>query len=98
MKNYRVNLFYSEEDEGYIAEIPELGGCSAFGRTREEALAEIEIAKAAYLEAAHLEGKPVPQPLSVEEALRITRRSRQRLAGQIHGDSSDLIREDRNSR
>jgi predicted RNase H-like HicB family nuclease len=39
MKDYHVNIFYSEEDEGYIAGIPDLEACSAFGATLAEALA-----------------------------------------------------------
>ncbi|MCS6949543.1 MAG: type II toxin-antitoxin system HicB family antitoxin [Armatimonadota bacterium] len=62
MKDYHINIFYSEEDGGYIADIPDLPGCSAFGHTPEEALREVQIAKQAWLEAAQLEGKPIPQP------------------------------------
>lgn len=62
MKDYHINIFYSEEDEGYIADIPDLQACSAFGRTPAEALAQVEIAKKAWLEAAQVEGKPIPQP------------------------------------
>ena len=55
-----VLIFYSEEDAGYIADIPDLsasGGCSAFGNTPEEALAEVEKAREAWLEAAREAGK-----------------------------------------
>jgi predicted RNase H-like HicB family nuclease len=62
MKDYHINVFYSEEDEGYIADIPDLEACSAFGETPAEALAQVQIAKAAWLEAARVEGKPIPQP------------------------------------
>jgi len=62
MKDYHINIFYSEEDEGYIADIPDLEACSAFGATPEEALREVEIAKAAWLEAARAESKPIPEP------------------------------------
>ena len=62
MKDYHINVFYSEEDEGYIADIPDLAACSAFGETATEALAQVEIAKAAWLEAARSEGKPIPEP------------------------------------
>ena len=62
MKDYHINIFYSEEDGGYIADIPDLPSCSAFGSTAEEALAEVELAKAAWLEAARAEGKPIPRP------------------------------------
>ena len=45
MKDYHINIFYSQEDEGYIADIPDLRSCSAFGPTAAEALAELEKAK-----------------------------------------------------
>ncbi len=62
MKDYHINLFYSEEDEGYIADIPDLKYCSAFGRTPSEALEEVLKAKQAWLEAARANGKPIPAP------------------------------------
>ena len=62
MKDYHINIFHSEEDGGYIADIPDLEACSAFGETPAEALAEVEVAKAAWIEAARQEGKPVPEP------------------------------------
>jgi predicted RNase H-like HicB family nuclease len=62
MKDYHINIFYSEEDGGYIADIPDLQACSAFGHTPAEALAQVEIAKKTWLEAAQAEGKPIPQP------------------------------------
>ena len=45
MKDYHINIFYSDDDEGYIADIPDLAMCSAFGRTPAEALAEVEAEK-----------------------------------------------------
>ena len=62
MKDYHINIFYSDADEGYIADIPDLVMCSAFGRSPAEALAEVEVAKQLWLEAAHAEGKPIPEP------------------------------------
>jgi len=62
MKDYHINIFYSERDGGYIADIPDLARCSAFADTPEEALRQVQIAKAAWLEAAHAEGKAIPQP------------------------------------
>ena len=57
-----INVFHSDEDEGYVADIPDLVACSAFGSTPEEALREVEAAKSAWIEAARAEGKPVPPP------------------------------------
>jgi predicted RNase H-like HicB family nuclease len=62
MKDYHINIFCSEEDEGYIADIPDLEACSAFGSTPEEALREVNAAKQVWLEAARAEGKPIPSP------------------------------------
>lgn len=59
---YKIDVFYSHEDEGYIATVPELPGCSAFGETREEALEEIEVAKSLWLAAAAAEGRTAPVP------------------------------------
>jgi predicted RNase H-like HicB family nuclease len=62
MSDYHFNIFYSDEDDGYIADIPDLDSCSAFGNTPDVALAEVEIAKSAWLEAARTSGKPIPEP------------------------------------
>jgi predicted RNase H-like HicB family nuclease len=62
MKDYHINIFYSNQDEGYIADIPDLKYCSAFGETPELALQEVQIAKTAWLEAAKATGKPIPEP------------------------------------
>lgn len=62
LKDYHINIFWSEEDGGYIADVPDLEACSAFGSTPEEALHEVQVAKAAWLEAAKSSGKPIPNP------------------------------------
>ena len=62
MADYHINIFYSEENGGYIADIPDLDSCSAFGDTPEQALAEVARAKEAWLEAARAAGKPIPPP------------------------------------
>jgi predicted RNase H-like HicB family nuclease len=62
MGDYHINIFYSEEDGGYIADIPDLDACSAFGETPEEALREVQRAKALWLQAARAESKPIPPP------------------------------------
>jgi predicted RNase H-like HicB family nuclease len=61
MKDYHINILYSEEDGGYIADIPDLEACSAFGLTPEDALKEVQIAKDAWIEAARSEGKADPE-------------------------------------
>ena len=62
MRDYHINIFWSDEDEGYIADIPDLEACSAFGPTPADALAEVVRAKEAWLESARAEGKPIPAP------------------------------------
>lgn len=62
MRDYHINIFYSDDDGGYIADIPDLACCSAFGTTAEEALQEVQVAKSLWLEAAAAEGKPIPPP------------------------------------
>ena len=62
LSDYSINIFYSEEDGGYIADIPDLDSCSAFGSTPEEALREVEKAKAAWLEAARSSCRQIPEP------------------------------------
>ena len=62
MKDYHINIFFSEEDSCYVADIPDLSSCSAFGATPEEALHEVEQAKAAWLAVAKEKGIPIPEP------------------------------------
>ena len=62
MRDYHINLFYSEEDGGYIGDIPDLKSCSAFGATAEEALRQVQLAKAAWLETCRARKKPIPEP------------------------------------
>jgi len=62
MKDYHINVFYSEDDECYVADIPDLRFCSALGDTPEEALAEVLEAKIAWLQAAKQQRKRIPKP------------------------------------
>jgi predicted RNase H-like HicB family nuclease len=62
MSDYHINVFYSDDDGAYVADIPDLEACSALGSTAEEALAEVERAKQAWLAAAREAGKQVPEP------------------------------------
>jgi predicted RNase H-like HicB family nuclease len=59
---YPANVFWSEEDEGFIAVASDLPGCSAFGETQHEALAELQSAIVAWIEAARAAGNPIPDP------------------------------------
>ncbi len=66
MYKYAIEIFYSEEDEGYISVAPELPGCSAFGKTAEEALEEIKIAIDLWIETAKKDGREIPKPAGKE--------------------------------
>jgi predicted RNase H-like HicB family nuclease len=61
-----IDIFYSEEDEGYIAIVPELPECSAFGETEEEASKEIKVAIDLWLETAKKDGLEMPEPSGKE--------------------------------
>jgi len=60
MNEYPIVVFWSEEDDAYVADVPDLHYCSAHGDTPEEAIAEVRIALQAWLEAARELGKPIP--------------------------------------
>jgi predicted RNase H-like HicB family nuclease len=62
VSDYHINVFYSDDDGGYIADVPDLQACSAFGASPEEALAEVEKAKQAWLAAPREAEKPIPEP------------------------------------
>lgn len=59
---YPANVFWSDEDAGYIALATNLPGCSAFGETQQEALTELQRAIAAWIQAARAAGNPIPEP------------------------------------
>ena len=62
VREYPSNVFWSDDDDGFIATAPDLPGCSAFGPTQVQALAELRHAIDAWIEAAMATGNPVPQP------------------------------------
>jgi len=59
---YEIILYWSREDEAFIAEVPELPGCAADGRTYQEAVANIEVVIEEWLETAKALGRPIPTP------------------------------------
>ena len=62
MTKYEIILYWSNEGEAFIAEVPELAGCSADGATRQEALANVETVIDESLETARELGRPIPEP------------------------------------
>lgn len=59
---YEIDIFWSEEDGGYIADVPDLRYCSAFGETYEEALHEVRIAMELHLDTLRETGGSIPEP------------------------------------
>ena len=62
MNRYEVIIFWSAEDEAFVAEVPELPGCMAHGGTQAEALANAQQAVALWVQTAKEFGDPVPKP------------------------------------
>lgn len=62
MTKYEIILYWSNEDQAFIAEAPELAGCAADGLTRQEALANAETVIAEWIETALELGRPIPEP------------------------------------
>jgi len=62
MTKYEIILYWSNEDQAFIAEVPELAGCAADGLTRQEALANTETIIAEWLQTARKLGRPLPEP------------------------------------
>jgi Uncharacterized conserved protein len=62
MTKYEIILYWSKEDQAFIAEVPELAGCAADGVTRQEALANAETVIAEWIETARGLGRPIPEP------------------------------------
>ena len=62
MTKYEIILYWSEEDQAFIAEVPELPGCAADGSTRQDALANAEKVIADWLETARELGRAIPEP------------------------------------
>jgi predicted RNase H-like HicB family nuclease len=62
MNRYEIIIYWSREDEVYVAEVPELSGCAAHGATQEEALAQAQQAIRLWIDTAVEFGDPVPEP------------------------------------
>ena len=62
MDKYEIIIYWSEEDQAFVAEVPELPGCAAHGDTQESALANAKEAASLWIETAKEFGDPIPQP------------------------------------
>jgi predicted RNase H-like HicB family nuclease len=61
MTKYEIILYWSVDDDAFVAEVPELPGCAADGSTRQEALANAEIVIREWIETARELGRPIPE-------------------------------------
>jgi predicted RNase H-like HicB family nuclease len=62
LPKYEVIIYWSEEDQTFIAEVPELSGCAADGKTHQEALANAKVVIREWVETAKELGRPIPAP------------------------------------
>lgn len=62
MIRYEVIIYWSDEDQAFIAEVPELPGCMADGATYQDALANAETVIHEWIETAQELGRPIPEP------------------------------------
>lgn len=98
MGRYPLEVFWSDEDEGFIAEAPDLPGCSAFGTDEAEAVREAQDAIASWIEAAKADGREIPPPSTPEPlqaysgkfVVRVGRQLHARLARKAQTDGLSL--------
>lgn len=62
MSKYEIIIYWSEDDQAFIAEVPELPGCMADGATYKEALENVEVIIREWIETAKELGRPIPKP------------------------------------
>lgn len=91
MNNYKFDLAWSVEDEGYIATCPEFIGLSAFGETANEALAEAQVALKLFIETYKEKGIALPEPKTVQD---YSGQIRLRLPKSLHGQAAKTAAED----
>lgn len=84
MNHYSLDIFWSEEDQGYIAEAPDLPGCSAWGATETKAASAAQKAIQAWLEAAAAAGRQIPEPTVAEPIDRYSGRFLLRVPRSLH--------------
>ena len=62
MSRYEIILYWSREDQAFVAEVPELPGCAGDGESYQEALANVEVVISEWIETAKELGRPIPEP------------------------------------
>ena len=84
MTHYPLEIFWSDEDKGFIAEAPDLPGCSAWGATEANAAREAQRAITAWLEAARAAGRDIPEPSVTEPVDRYSGKFVVRVPRSVH--------------
>ncbi len=82
---YPAHVYWSDDDEAYIAIAPDLPGCSAYGKTQERALAELQDAIAGWVEAAEAVGNPIPEPSQLPDVSAYSGKVLLRTTRELHG-------------
>lgn len=91
--NYSIDLIWSDEDGAYLAQVKELPGCVADGRTPEEALQNIKIIAEEWLEVAREEGRPIPSPVTLEGYIQQARADTEEFQTLIQSQVEDGVKE-----
>ena len=86
MNRYPIEVFWSEDDAGFIATVPDLPGCSAWGESEAEAIREVHDAIAAWLEAAQAASRAIPEPTPPEDESAFSGRFLVRLPRRLHAE------------
>ena len=86
MTKYPIEVFWSDEDEGFIAIVPDLAGCSAWGRTEVEAIHEAHDAIAAWIKAARSMKRPIPAPSPRADEMAYSGKFLMRVPRRLHAD------------
>ena len=73
MNRYHINVYWSEEDDCWVADVPDLQTCCAFGDTPDEAIAEVQVAMEGWLETARAHDLEIPEPRYRPASLPVTR-------------------------
>jgi predicted RNase H-like HicB family nuclease len=92
VNRYPAQVFWSKEDEGFIAVAPDLPGCSAFGESQEEALGELQDAIAAWIEAAQSAGNRIPEPSEPARDVEYSGKVLVRMPRELHGQLASLAK------
>lgn len=91
MLKYSISIKWSDEDNGFIAIVPELPGLSAFGETQEDVMAELKIAAKAYMDVLRQSGKPIPPP---QKVIRYSGQIRLRMPKSLHARLADAAQKE----